>query len=240
MIYYVVEQTNEILPDGNQELRFGREFLVRDEDGTALANAKKRFYADIVNELSITEAMNGTVNTATDFLHTQSWYIDKEHSMIALHLQAKDSEILRAARIGVPPDSVNTKYNIDDATLIGEAIVENEFEDVYVTRERLYRTPTGVFIMETSRQTDVDTLHWDNQYDALTVSQAQQWAKKHINPIRYKRLFGAIIEDTDRIPVVTSLRKDIIEATDQYTATTGKQFALIVEEALIEYLKKNH
>lgn len=240
MKYYLKNQRYRIHPDGQQELGEERNFSINDRDGTALDTAEQRFFAYVSEDLQIDEQLNGVVDTEYDELHVQEWYVDKPRTMLVLRLKLKASQVLREIHSGIPTYHGPKELDIRDATLLGEAIVPNRFSDVFKTRERLYRTPDGIFVLETSQQIDALTKEWHSYCVRQTIQQAIEWSRQHLEKTRYERWFGDVPENIDRVPCVLSLRQDCCDKLDRLVGTTGKQRSLIVEAAINEYYAQHH
>jgi hypothetical protein len=240
MKYYLKNQRYRIHPNG--QLQFGEEynFSINDRDGTALATAEQKFFAHVSAYLQIEEQCFGVVDTEFDELHVQEWYVDKQRTMLALRLTLKTSQVLQEIHAGIPTYYGPKEMDIRDAILLGEAIVPNNFTDVFITRERLYRTPEGGFVLETSRQSDKLTKEWHSSCATQTIQQAIEWSRQHLEKTRYERWFGDVPENIDRVPCVLSLRQDCCDKLDRLVSTTGKQRSLVVEAAINEYYAQHN
>ena len=234
MRYYLKKETYRLTEDGQRDLKESTVFPVNDTEGDALSKAEERFYAQLADEIETSSECCGTnVMEQPDFLHVQTWYLDEACTTQLLKLEITERQMLRNMRFG---GNAETDADMRNAVLLHEAIVPNEYADVIMTRQRLYRNAHGLYILETSRKMEQLTIKWESTHHLIALADAQRWMQKYANSWLYRATFGDNLPNDDETLMVVAMPKSTRAQLEQYAKTTGRNAKEIINDALLAYI----
>lgn len=238
MRYYITEKTYRINPDGTQDLRDQTKHEFDDQEGNALNTAEQRFYNHIADDMEFEAKMCVPNAPGIDYLHTQTWSLDDAGATVVLQISITESQMRKNTLAHAKSIYPEGNEEMLGAVLLGDAIVNNEFSDVTLTREKLWRRKDGAYIVETTRRLEADhIINWESEQIVVNEAEAQAWCKLRLNDTPHKQSFEDPNPNDASVQVGVVINKNYKEKLMQLSARTGKKFSDIVNEAIGAYLE---
>ena len=133
----------------------------------------------------------------------------------------------------------NKIYDTETARRCGEWDNGRYTSDFGYCSETLYQKKTGEFFlhgkggaMSSYAKHSGNESSWGEQIMPMTYKEAAEWAEEHLDGDEYIGIFGNPEEDSSRIVIHISIRKDTHDKVKRAAAMTGKTVSEYIEDAL--------
>ena len=134
----------------------------------------------------------------------------------------------------------NKVYDTETAKKIGEYEPNPYRSDFYWYCEELYQKKTGEFFLYGEGNAASPYCRYVTHSERcggeaikpLSYKEAQEWAEQHLDTDEYISIFGNPEEDSSKVVVHISIRKDTHDKVRQAAAMTGKTVSEYIEDAL--------